>query len=125
MKKKGNISRYLECKTRSHKTSRLVARGGRAMPLVAPIWGVTSPLWGLTFMKFAQLADNRQLESLDHEPLFAAPNLTGGWSSQAVTTKEAGMWVKVALPLALFTPLKPRLFHGVPSEVWIQMSGPF
>lgn len=91
--KEGKISGYLECKTRSHKTSRLVAKGGLAMPLVAPIWGVTSPPWGLAFLKVAQLA-NRQLEGLDHEPLLAAPNLTGGWSSRAVTTKEAGKWIR-------------------------------
>ena len=91
--KEGKISGYLECKTRSHKTSRLVAKGGLAMPLVAPIWGVTLPPWGLTFLKVAQLAD-RQLESFDQEPLLAAPNLTGGWSSRSVTTKEAGMWIR-------------------------------
>ena len=91
--KEGKISGYLECKTRSHKTSRLVAKGGLAMPLVAPTWGVTSPPWGLAFLKVAQLA-NRQLEGLDHEPLLAAPNLTGGWSSRAVTTKEAGKWIR-------------------------------
>ena len=49
--------------------------------------------WGLAFLKVAQLA-NRQLEGLDHEPLLAAPNLTGGWSSRAVTTKEAGKWIR-------------------------------
>lgn len=32
----GKISGYLECRTRSHKTTRLVARGGLAMPLVGP-----------------------------------------------------------------------------------------
>lgn len=45
------------------------------------------------FLKVAQLAD-RQLENFDHEPLLAAPNLTGGWSSRAVTTKEAGKWIR-------------------------------
>jgi hypothetical protein len=39
----GKIAGYLECRTRSHKTNRL------AMPLVAPVWGVTSPPWGLSF----------------------------------------------------------------------------
>ena len=91
--KEGKISGYLECKTRSHKTSRLVAKGGLAMPLVAPVWGVTSPPWGLMFLKVAQLA-GRQLENFDHEPLLAAPNMTGGWSSRSVTTKEAGQWIR-------------------------------
>ena len=81
----------MTCMTRSHKTSRLVAKGGLAMPLVAPVWGVTSPPWGLMFLKVARLA-GRQLENFDHEPLLAAPNMTGGWSSRSVTTKEAGQW---------------------------------
>lgn len=91
--KEGRISGYLECKTRSHKTSRLVAKGGLAMPLVAPIWGVTFPPWGLAFLKVAQLV-NRPVESLDKEPMLTAPNLSGGWSGRAVTTKEAGKWIR-------------------------------
>ena len=91
--REGKISGYLECKTRSHKTSRLVAKGGLAMPLVAPIWGVTSPPWGLAFLKVAQLV-NRPVENIDQEPLLTAPNLSGGWSGRAVTTKEAGKWIR-------------------------------
>ena len=37
-------SGYLECPTRSHKTARLAGKSGLAMPLVAPVWGV-SLLW--------------------------------------------------------------------------------
>ena len=40
-------SGYLEFSTRSHKTSRLVARQGLVMPLVCPAWGITSSPWGL------------------------------------------------------------------------------
>lgn len=91
--KDGKISGYLECRTRSHKTARLVAKGGLSMPLVAPVWGVTSPPWGLEFLKVCLLA-SRPLESLDHDPMLAAPTVQGGWSRRAVTTKEAGKWIR-------------------------------
>ena len=68
----GKISGYLECRTRSHKTARLVAKGGISMPLVAPVWGITSPPWGLSFLKVCKLAQ-RDIDQLDHEPLLAAP----------------------------------------------------
>ena len=89
----GKISGYLECRTRSHKTARLVAKGGISMPLVAPVWGITSPPWGLSFLKVCKLA-HRDVCQLDHEPLLAAPTASGGWSCRAVTTKEAGKWIR-------------------------------
>ena len=89
----GKISGYLECRTRSHKTARLVAKGGISMPLVAPVWGITSPPWGLAFLKVCKLAQ-RDIEQLDHEPLLAAPTVDGGWSLRSVTTKEAGKWIR-------------------------------
>ena len=91
--REGKISGYVECRTRSHKTARLVAKGGLSMPLVAPVWGVTSPPWGLAFVKVLQLA-GRAADCLDHEPLLAAPTLDGKWSSRAVTTKEGGKWLR-------------------------------
>lgn len=89
----GRISGYLECRTRSHKTARLVAKGGLSMPLVAPVWGVKTPPWGLIFLKVCQLAGRRP-EDLDHEPLLSAPTLEGGWSKRSVTTSEAGKWIR-------------------------------
>ena len=41
----GAIYGYIECRTRSHKTSRLVAHQGLAMPLIAPVWGLLAPPW--------------------------------------------------------------------------------
>ena len=89
----GKISGYLECRTRSHKTARLVAKGGISMPLAAPVWGITSPPWGLSFLKVCKLAQ-RDIDQLDHEPLLAAPTADGGWSCRSVTTKEAGKWIR-------------------------------
>eukprot|EP00435_Cladocopium_sp_Y103_P067156 s153_g29.t1 len=94
----GAISGYLEFRTRSHKTARLVARQGIAMPLVAPVWGLLSPPWGLNFVRVSELA-GRQLECLDDEALLPAPiNQNGiGWQDRAVTTTEAGKWLRSLL----------------------------
>eukprot|EP00435_Cladocopium_sp_Y103_P073992 s288_g46.t1 len=78
----GTITGYLEFRTRSHKTSRLVAKQGLAMPLVAPVWGLLSPPWGLTFARVASLASETG---------------TGTWQGRAVTTTEAGNWVRSLL----------------------------
>ena len=93
MEDSGRISGYIECRTRSHKTARLVARSGLAMPLVAPVWGVTSPPWGLSFMKLCESA-GRPLESIDMEPLLTAPSPEGTWTSRSVTTTETGKWLR-------------------------------
>lgn len=93
VEKDGRISGYLECRTRSHKTARLVAKGGLSKPLVAPVWGVTSPPWGLSFTRVCRLA-GRPIESLDQEPLLSAPCTDGSWSARSVTTKEAGKWIR-------------------------------
>ena len=92
----GKIVGYLECKTRSHKTSRLVAKADLAMPLVAPVWGVASPPWGLMFVKLCQSSD-RPLELIQNESMLNAPTPDGKWSSRSVTTTEAGKWLRKLL----------------------------
>eukprot|EP00435_Cladocopium_sp_Y103_P015409 s326_g3.t1 len=94
----GTITGYLEFRTRSHKTSRLVAKQGLAMPLVAPVWGLLSLPWGLTFARIASLA-NRDLGDLVDDSLLPAPSETGTgtWQGRAVTTTEAGNWVRSLL----------------------------
>ena len=87
VEKDGKISGYIECRTRSHKTARLVSQSGAAMPLVAPVWGVTSPPWGLALTRLLEAAD-RPLETIDHQPMLMAPKPDGTWS-RAVTTTEA------------------------------------
>ena len=89
----GHISGYLECRTRSHKTSRQIAKAGLAMPLVAPVWGLLTPPWGLGFVKLCDVAQ-RPLARLEHEPMLAAPDPDGQWSGRAVTTTEAGKWIR-------------------------------
>ena len=96
VEKDGKISGYIECRTRSHKTARLVSRSGAAMPLVAPVWGVTSPPWGLSLARLLKASD-RPLETIDHQPLLMAPKPDGTWSSRAVTTTESGKWLRKLL----------------------------
>ena len=92
----GKISGYVECRTRSHKTARLVSQSGAAMPLVAPVWGVTSPPWGLSFSRLLA-ATGRPLETIEQQPLLLAPKLDGTWSGRAVSTTEAGKWLRQLL----------------------------
>ena len=89
----GHISGYLECRTRSHKTSRQIAKSGLAMPLVAPVWGLLTPPWGLRFVKLCAVAE-RTLSSLEQEPMLAAPDPDGQWSKRSVTTTEASKWIR-------------------------------
>ena len=96
--KEGKISGYLECRTRSHKTARLVSRGGVAMPLVAPVWGVSSTPWGISLFRLFEMA-HRPLQQLDHQPMLVAPTTDGSWSQRAVTTSESGKWLRKLLSL--------------------------
>ena len=68
MEMDGKIVGYLEFKTRSHKTARLVQRQGLSMPLVAPAWGVGGTPWAIEFAKVAKLAA-RPLESFLQYPV--------------------------------------------------------
>ena len=93
----GTISGYLEYKTRSHKTARLTAKQGITRPLVAPVWGLMTPPWGLNFVKVAKLA-RRDLELIYDESLLPAPAGCGEqWQQRAVSTSEAGSWLRSLL----------------------------
>eukprot|EP00435_Cladocopium_sp_Y103_P071582 s1104_g37.t2 len=94
----GAIAGYLEFRTRSHKTARLVSKQGLAMPLIAPVWGLLSPPWGLTFLRVAQMA-NIDFEHLADDPLLPAPEACEevSWQHRAVTTTEAGKWLRSLL----------------------------
>ena len=86
----GKIAGYLEYKTRSHKTARLVQRQGLSMPLVAPAWGVGNTPWAIEFAKVAKLA-NRPLDSIHNVPLLAAPTEDGEWTNRSTSTLEANI----------------------------------
>ena len=91
----GKIAGYLEYKTRSHKTARLVQGQGLSMPLVAPAWGV-----GNTPSKVAKLA-KRPLDSIHNVPLLAAPTEDGEWTNRSTSTLEAKRWLLCLLKKAL------------------------
>ena len=78
----GKITAYLEYKTRSHKTARLVQKQGLSMPLVAPVWGVSKTPCVLEFVKVSKRGD-RPLDALHSVPLLPAPTEEGehtrGW----------------------------------------------
>ena len=88
VEKDGKISGYIECRTRSHKTARLVSQSGAAMPLVAPVWGVTSPPWGLALTRLLGAAD-RPLETLTTSPCSWLRNLTAvGPAEQSLRPRQ-------------------------------------
>lgn len=67
------------------------------MPLVAPVWGLLSPPWELNFIKVAEFA-HRHLNAIHDESLLPAPAGCGGaWQNRAVTTSEAGSWMRSLL----------------------------
>ena len=94
----GLVKGYIELRTRNHKTARLVARKGVALPLVAPVWGLCSPPWALTFVKVAQLV-GLELSAEFKGPLLPAPNADGTWSSRSVGSREATRWLNMLLDL--------------------------
>ena len=94
------ISGYLEYKTRSHKTARLVQKQGLSMPLLAPVWGVGKTPRALEFAKVSKLAD-RPLETLHSVPLLPAPTEEGGWTNRWTSTQEAKKWLLTILSRAL------------------------
>ena len=63
------------------------------MPLVAPVWGISTPPRGSAFIRVCKLS-GRPLESIDGAPLLMAPTPEGGWSSRSTTTSEAGKWLR-------------------------------
>ena len=96
----GKIAGYLEYRTRSHKTARLVQRQRLFMPLVAPAWGVGNTPWAIEFAKVAKLV-NRPLDSLHNVPLLAAPTEDGEWTNRSTSALEAKRWLLCVLKKAL------------------------
>ena len=117
-------SGYLEFKTRSHKTARLVQRQGLSMPLVAPAWGVGSTPWAIEFAKVAKLAA-RPLESLHNTPLLAAPTTDGDWTNRSTSTVEAKRWLLCLLKKSLGRDPEATTIHCLKSTAlsWAGKAG--
>ena len=72
------VSGFLEFRTSTHKTAAQTARHGLPMPLVAPLWGLTSPPWGLAFKRVADEA-RLEFDSDFRGPMLPAPKMDGSW----------------------------------------------
>ena len=120
----GKIAGYLEYKTRSHKTARLVQRQGLSMPLVAPAWGVGNTPWAIEFAKVAKLA-NRPLDSIRNVPLLAAPTEDGERTNRSTSTLEAKRWLLCVLKKALGKDPEATAIHCLKSTAlsWAGKAG--
>ena len=96
----GKIAGYLEYRTRSHKTARLVQKQGLSMPLVASVWGVGKTPWVLEFIKVSKLAD-KPWDTLRNVPLLPAPTEDGRWTNRSTSTLEAKRWLLSVLSRTL------------------------
>ena len=120
----GKIAGYLEYKTRSHKTARLVQRQGLSMPLVAPAWGVGNTPWAIEFAKVAKLP-NSPLDSIHNVPLLAAPTEDGEWTKRSTSTLEAKRWLLCVLKKALGKDPEATTIHCLKSTAlsWAKKAG--
>ena len=87
---------FLECATRTHKTALQAQTVGVSMPLVAPVNGVRSVPWGLQFIKIVEEV-GLPFGGRDKGPLLPAPAQVGGWTGRAVSSSEAGSWLRALL----------------------------
>ena len=94
----GKLVGFLGFSTFSHKTASQVAKHGLPMPLVAPIWGLCSPPWAMTWKRVAEAV---KLGFAEHSkgPLLPAPGKEGGWTGRSVTSDEASKWLGELLKL--------------------------
>eukprot|EP00435_Cladocopium_sp_Y103_P019029 s203_g4.t1 len=103
------VDGFLNFSAYTHKTAAQVARHGLPLPLVAPIWGLTSPAWGLEWKRIAQEAES-SLDQKNNSPLLAVPTKSGRWGQRSVTSKEASKWL-----VELLSKISPDL-HSVSSH---------
>ena len=92
----GSAVGFLECGTRNHKTALQAQAVGVSMPLVAPITGIRQVPWGLQFVRLSEQV-GLPFSSRDKGPLLPAPAQVGGWSGRAVSSAEAGRWLRALL----------------------------
>jgi len=83
---------FVEFRTFSHKTASQVAKHGLPMPLVAPIWGLTAPPWGIAWKVVADEA-NLSFGDFSQGPLLPAPTKLGMWGMRSTSSTEATKWL--------------------------------
>jgi hypothetical protein len=91
---------FISFNTFSHKTASQVAKHGLPMPLIAPIWGLNSPPWAMTWKKVAE-AVSLDFAHFAKGAILPAPNDAGKWTHRSVTSVEASKWlVELLRPVA-------------------------
>ena len=83
---------FISFSTFSYKTAAQVAKHGLPMPLIAPIWGLCAPAWGMTWKKVAE-AVSLDFANFGKRAVLPAPNKDGKWGQRSVTTEEASRWL--------------------------------
>ena len=91
-----HVHGFLGFTTFNHKTASQVARHGLPLPLVAPIWGLEAPAWGLMWKKVAREAGVNFNEAFAG-PVLPAPLKNGTWGSRSVGSSEASKWLLALL----------------------------
>ena len=81
---------YVECGMTMHKTSHLVGRARRVLPVVAMSVGVSGTEWGKAYLDLRASEGIRAWPTL---PFFPSPIMGGGWSRGRLSTTEASMWL--------------------------------
>eukprot|EP00435_Cladocopium_sp_Y103_P036573 s2951_g9.t1 len=109
--------------TFSHKTAAIVAKHGLPMPLIAPIWGLESPPWGLEWHKVANQA-GLELHEAYRGPVLPAPLKSGRWGQRSVSSNEASKWL-CALLAKLGDPLDEVSSHSLKCTTlsWLAKAG--
>ena len=87
---------FLEIHSASHKTRATGDGLGMALPLVAPVRGFSSGLWGIHFSRVAQEAGLAFCER-PRGSLLLAPDPLGSWTSRSLTNAEVGRWFRSVL----------------------------
>lgn len=87
---------FISFATYNHKTAAQVARHGLPLPLVAPVWGLDSPPWGLSWKTVAEEADMNFAEQFKG-PVLPTPLKNGKWGLRSVTASEASRWLNALL----------------------------
>ena len=90
----GELKGFIECRARSHKTAKQASVQGVAMPLVAPVNGVSALPWGPKFVRVAETA-GLPLTSCRRGPLLPMPLEHEGWGSRAISSRMAASAFKL------------------------------
>ena len=85
---------FIEAHTTVQKTCRALHLRHQFLPLVAPAIGVTSDLWGEGWL---QCRTEMKIVDLSTYPLVPAPSQDGTPTVRALSTPEAGRWMRLLL----------------------------